>query len=145
MRRRTFRNWCLGLALFAAAWPATADWEPAEIAGLSYPRLARSARITGTVVVRLSLADDGFVTEAEAVSGHPLLTAAACTNAREWRFRPSKPDRGGSQAAYLIYRFVLRGSCAGSQCREAFWVEYPNLVVVRSEIPPLQTSEGRPK
>lgn len=122
---------------------ALADWEPSEVVGLSYPHLARSARIAGLVVVRLTVGADGSVKETEAVSGHPLLAEAARKNAAQWKFKHSGQGRDKARDAYLVYRFVLDGSCAGSDCRTIFVVEYPNLVMVTSEMPPIQVSQGK--
>lgn len=133
----------LAVALLIAPPTMLAEWEPVEIVGMSYPLLARSARITGLVVVRLSLERDGSVKQAEPVSGHPLLGEAAKANAEKWKFKQSGRNFAPAQTPYLVYRFVLAGSCAGNDCRTGFVVELPNFVVVMSEIPPLQVSEGR--
>lgn len=141
MRRRTLPNLWVAGALLLAASPVAAEWEPVEVVGLRYPRLVRSARITGTVVVRLTIAADGSVAEAEAVSGHPLLSQAASKNARSWKFSQSKPS-DANKPAYLVYRFMVKGHCAApDDCRENISVDYPNLVNVRSEIPPIQVPE----
>jgi TonB family protein len=138
MRREIYAKFRLITLLFASAGIASADWEPSEVVGLLYPPLARMARITGIVIVRLSLGDDGSAREASVLSGHPLLARPAQANAREWRFRQS--GRGSSTSdVYLVYRFVLEGTCAGSECRETFWAEYPNFIVVCSEVPSVNT------
>jgi TonB family protein len=54
-----------------------------------YPTIARQARAAGTVVVRVTIDEDGNVIAAQAVSGHPLLQAAAVTAARQARFSPT--------------------------------------------------------
>jgi hypothetical protein len=86
---------------------------------------------------------DGSVKQAEAVSGHALLAEAARANAEKWKFRQSGRSPGTAQNPYLVYRFVLDASCAGNDCRTSFMVELPNLIVVTSEIPPIQVSEGK--
>jgi TonB family protein len=55
---------------------------------LSYPPLARQTRISGTVVVRVSVAGDGKVDHEEIVSGHPLLQQAVLDSVRRWTFSP---------------------------------------------------------
>jgi len=55
-----------------------------------YPPLARAARISGSVVVEVTLDEDGKVISARAVSGHPLLKDAAVAAAREWTFEQTK-------------------------------------------------------
>jgi TonB family protein len=54
-----------------------------------YPAVARAARASGTVVVQVELDEAGRVTSARAVSGHPLLRAAAEAAARQARFKPT--------------------------------------------------------
>jgi TonB family protein len=55
-----------------------------------YPPLAKTARVSGAVVVEVTVDDDGSVILARAVSGHPLLKDAAVTAARGWQFTPTK-------------------------------------------------------
>jgi TonB family protein len=143
MRPGTFHSCWLAIAMLTVSTAAAADWEPAEIVGLVYPWLAKSARVAGVVVVRLSVAPDGSVKQATAVSGHPLLAEAARQNAGRWKFTRSEQDRGADRDAYLVYRFVLEGNCAGRDCRTGFVVELPNLVMVTSEIPSIQVSQGK--
>jgi len=53
------------------------------------PPLARAANITGSVVVEVMLDEAGAVIAANAISGHPLLKAAAVDAARQWQFSPT--------------------------------------------------------
>ena len=55
-----------------------------------YPAIARAANASGEVEVRILIDEDGSVVSAEAVSGHPLLRAAAVSAAREAKFSPTK-------------------------------------------------------
>ncbi|HEX8560823.1 MAG TPA: cytochrome c oxidase assembly factor Coa1 family protein [Pyrinomonadaceae bacterium] len=54
-----------------------------------YPPLAKAARASGTVTVRVTVDETGHVVSAAAVSGHPLLRAAAVAAARQARFAPT--------------------------------------------------------
>lgn len=56
----------------------------------AYPPIAKAAKASGTVVVRVTIDESGNVTEAQAVSGHPLLQAAAIAAARNAKFSPMK-------------------------------------------------------
>jgi TonB family protein len=56
--------------------------------GPIYPPLARQARIEGTVVVDLSVSEEGTVSFAKLVHGHPLLVPAAMEAARKWIYKP---------------------------------------------------------
>lgn|SRR5918911_3547734 len=54
-----------------------------------YPPVARAARASGTVTVQVTVDETGKVTSAKAVSGHPLLQAAAVQAAYQARFKPT--------------------------------------------------------
>jgi len=56
----------------------------------AYPPIARSARAAGTVVVQVTIDETGKVISARAVSGHPLLQAAAVQAAYGARFSPTQ-------------------------------------------------------
>jgi TonB family protein len=58
----------------------------------TYPPVARAARASGTVTVKVTVDETGKVTDARAVSGHPLLQAAAVAAARNARFSPTMLD-----------------------------------------------------
>ncbi len=55
-----------------------------------YPQIAKTARASGTVVVQVLIDENGSVVSASAVSGPPLLRAAAVQAARGARFSPTK-------------------------------------------------------
>ena len=61
-----------------------------ELPPPAYPPIARAAHATGTVEVRVLVDFDGSVSAAAAISGHPLLQAAAVSAARKARFTPMK-------------------------------------------------------
>jgi TonB family protein len=143
MRRRTFLSWRLTAAVLAVSSAIAGDLEPTEVVGLEYPVVGRMARITGTVIVRLNVAPDGSVTRATPVSGHPVLAKAACDNAGRWKFEQTRSDSDTDQDVYLAYRFALKGNCAGRDCRTRFVVELPNLVIVTSEMPPVQVMKDK--
>ena len=53
-----------------------------------YPSIARSARLSGSVAVRLVVSEKGAVTLAAPVSGPVMLQGAAVDSAKHWVFRP---------------------------------------------------------
>lgn len=55
-----------------------------------YPPIARAAKASGTVVVQVTVDENGNVISAHAVSGHPLLQAAAAAAARGAKFSPTR-------------------------------------------------------
>jgi protein TonB len=54
-----------------------------------YPPIAKAARASGTVVVQVLIDESGKVVSATAISGHPLLKAAAVQAAYGARFSPT--------------------------------------------------------
>jgi protein TonB len=59
-----------------------------------YPQLAKQARIQGTVQVEAIIAVDGHMRDVRAVSGHPLLIAAAIDAVRQWIYEPTVLNGG---------------------------------------------------
>ncbi|HJQ71378.1 MAG TPA: TonB family protein [Blastocatellia bacterium] len=55
-----------------------------------YPQLALEARVSGSVVVEITVTEEGTVMSARAISGHPLLRDAAVDAARGWEFTPTQ-------------------------------------------------------
>ncbi len=53
-----------------------------------YPVLARSARISGDVVLKAIINKQGEIQDLQLVSGHPMLVPAAIEAVRQWRYRP---------------------------------------------------------
>ena len=54
-----------------------------------YPPLARQTHISGTVVIDAIIDERGNVVQARAVSGHPLLVAAALRAVLQWKYEPT--------------------------------------------------------
>jgi TonB family protein len=73
-----------GDALFAGR----PDLHFARPAHILYPPLARQTRTAGTVVLNVSVAADGTVSNVDALKGHPLLSTAAVQMVKEWMFTP---------------------------------------------------------
>jgi TonB family protein len=73
----------------------------------NYPAIARAAHAEGDVVVRVTIDEGGNIIEAQAVSGHPLLQAAAVSAAREAKFTPTRLEGKPVQIrGSLVYNFV---------------------------------------
>ena len=58
-----------------------------------YPAIAKMARVTGKVVLDLTLDDTGAVREARVSAGIPLLDSSSLTAARAWRFQREAAPR----------------------------------------------------
>ncbi len=123
MQPEIFRSVLLVVSLLLVPSFAWADWEPTEVVGLVYPRAARSARITGVVVVRLSLDSQGVVTAATILSGHPVLAKAAKENAGRWKFKDSQqsPTSGDPILVYHFstMRLMTHARTKVARCRTA--------------------------
>lgn len=97
-----------------------ADPKRAEAAGLLngkaiskpapvYPAIAKWARIMDTVVVQVVVDEKGEIMTATAVSGHPLLRAAAVSAAQQARFSPTMLNGQPVRVAGVItYNFTLQ-------------------------------------
>lgn len=73
-----------------------------------YPPLAKAARASGNVIVRVTVDETGGVVAAAAVSGHPLLRAAAVMAAKQAKFSPTLQDGEPARVSgTLTYDFVL--------------------------------------
>jgi TonB family protein len=72
-----------------------------------YPPAARAVRAAGAVNVQIAVDENGNVTSATAVSGHPLLRSAAVAAARGAKFKPTlingKPYR---VTGVLVFNFA---------------------------------------
>jgi len=73
-----------------------------------YPAAAKAVKAQGAVNVQVTVDETGNVISATAVSGHPLLRAAAVTAARASKFSPTtlagKPVK---VTGVIVYNFVL--------------------------------------
>ena len=74
-----------------------------------YPAIARSAHAAGSVQVQVLIDENGNVVSAHAVSGHPLLQAAAVAAARASKFTPTKLSGQPVKVnGVIIYNFVAQ-------------------------------------
>jgi protein TonB len=55
----------------------------------TYPQIAKTAHVSGTVLLHAIISKDGSVQELQYVSGPPLLMKAAMDAVREWRYQPT--------------------------------------------------------
>jgi protein TonB len=55
----------------------------------TYPRLAKEARVNGTVSMKAIIAKDGSVKDLQVISGHPLLIPAAMDAVKKWLYQPT--------------------------------------------------------
>ena len=55
-----------------------------------YPPIAKTAHISGTVVLHAVIAKDGSVEDLQYVSGPPLLMKSAMDAVKQWRYQPTQ-------------------------------------------------------
>jgi TonB family protein len=73
----------------------------------TYPPAARSVNASGPVTVQVLIDEMGNVIGASAVSGHPLLRAAAVEAAREAKFSPTRLQGNPVKVSgVIVYNFV---------------------------------------
>ena len=74
-----------------------------------YPLIAMKAGASGAVDVEVTVDETGYVVAAHAVSGHPLLQAAAVTAARQATFKPTSLNGEPIKVnGVLRYEFVAQ-------------------------------------
>ena len=72
-----------------------------------YPAAARAVRAAGAVNVQVTIDENGNVISASAVSGHPLLRAAAVSAARSSKFSPTMlSGQAVKVTGVIVYNFV---------------------------------------
>ena len=78
-----------------------------ELPKPKYPAIARAAHVSGTVLVQVIIDEEGKVSAAAAVSGHPLLYGVSAAAARQARFTPMKFNGKPVKVTGVIsYNFV---------------------------------------
>ena len=74
-----------------------------------YPRLARMARLQGSVTVEVKVAEDGRVLSAKGIGAHNLLIRASEENVAHWIFDTGLDKNGASIKRTVIYVYRLEG------------------------------------
>ena len=69
---------------------------------LIYPSLAKREKISGTVKCEVNIDEKGAVTKVKALSGHPVLAAAAEDSIRHWKYSPAKLDNKPVQSSTIV-------------------------------------------
>ena len=55
-----------------------------------YPAIAKTAHVSGTVMLHAIIAKDGTIQELQYISGPALLMRAAMDAVHEWRYQPTQ-------------------------------------------------------
>ncbi|MBZ5661744.1 MAG: TonB family protein [Acidobacteriia bacterium] len=83
IRRMIAESWWGGVPVDADEMQQRLEHSVAPV----YPDVARKAGIEGDVVLRVSISEDGRVTNLEVLDGPPVLARAAVNAVRQWRYR----------------------------------------------------------
>jgi hypothetical protein len=125
------------MAVFIPACSGEARW--CDITGhdesnkLTYPPIAKAARISGTVLARITYTPQGDVKDVTSVSGPPMLATPVATQLRTWHlktdasgadlcqslaiidFRIASPDSSPVPPPQSMPRSMFRVSVVGEQ------------------------------
>jgi len=75
-----------------------------------YPKIAKTIRLSGTVMLRARIGTDGEVHELETVSGNQILADSARRAVMQWRYRPTMLNGQAVEVeTEITVRFVLNG------------------------------------
>jgi hypothetical protein len=96
-----------------------------------YPALAKTARITGTVQMRV-IVDNGEVVGTETISGHPLLVTTTIDNIKSWKF--DKTVRT-TFATTFIYRLDGESERTREPSNPTLELELPSLAKITAKPP----------
>jgi TonB family protein len=90
----------------------------------AYPAAARAVRAEGAVNVQVTIDEEGNVIAASAVSGHPLLRAAAVEAARASKFAPTRlSGQAVKVTGIIVYNFVAGGAPVRSAAMTVNWFQ----------------------
>ncbi len=74
-----------------------------------YPDLALKARITGIVLLRITVDEEGKVADVKVISGHPVLVPAAVEAVSHWKYSPTMLNGQAVRViATVAVNFALR-------------------------------------
>ena len=129
-------RFCALLCLLAVCLPLAAQTDEPELISANiprYPPLARQARIEGLVKVTFTLpASAGEPANVEAVSGHPVLKAAAVENVKTWHLRnPFAAER--KYKTEFHYRLA-------TEAKKVIFESFHKVEIVISEPPPIDSN-----
>lgn len=92
---------------------------------MSYPPIARQARVEGDVVVKVTLDSAGNIASAIGLSGAKLLIDDSVANAKKWQFAP-----GSSSTVIIVYEFRISKRECNTTTKSRFRFKEPNIAVV---------------
>jgi TonB family protein len=89
--------------------------KPIRKVELVYPELAKRARVAETIILVITVDEEGNVTDLKVQKGHPLLNPAAIDAVKQWKYSPTLLNGEPvpvSFAVTVIYSFTASGETA---------------------------------
>jgi outer membrane biosynthesis protein TonB len=103
----------------------------------SYPGVAKTARISGAVRVRVTVVNRDVV-GTEVVSGHPILTSAATENVKTWKFDKTVST---SFATTFIYQLEMESEETADPSNPKLELELPSLAKITAKAPMVECND----
>lgn len=94
-----------------------------------YPALAKTARMSGIVRVRV-IVENGEVVGTETISGHPLLVSATTDNIKTWKF-----DKTVSTTFATTFIYRLENEGISDPANAKLELELPSLAKITARPP----------
>lgn len=104
IRRRILESWWGGIPVDAAEMQKHLVHSVAPV----YPEVARQAGVEGDVVLRVTVASNGRVSELKVLDGPPILARAAMQAVQQWQYQAPRVDgRPADVVTTLVVSFRL--------------------------------------
>ena len=109
-----------------------------------YPRLARMARLQGSVTIEVEVGTDGTVTSTKASAASKLLARASEENVRLWTFcAPAATGSLASSHTTITYTYKLEGNEEYYDPPPKVVLDLPSRVEITSHPPEAQPSRTK--
>lgn len=93
----------------------------------TYPILAKTARVSGRVQVKVTV-QNGAVVQADVISGHPLLASPTVDNVKTWKF-----DKTGNAAFTVTFVYELEKDEVSEASNPKIELELPTFVRITAK------------
>lgn len=128
--------------LLSTACSAQVSLFPRHVVAPTYPQIAKTAHITGKVLLLVTIEADGRVSNVELTSGPPLLQRNAIENVKLWVFdRPA----AAPFIQTVVYNFQFGDDAFQKSCKEGevrVNYDFPEQVNLLACLPPIDVQSG---
>jgi TonB family protein len=134
------------LLAFAQSPPSQSSLEAARLEPPVYPPIAMSARVSGDVVLTITLLPNGTPGAVQVESGPQMLKQAAVDSATRSRFQLAPGDQP-EKSYQLVYRFALDKPPGCNQGRDKSYphIHYESNIITIAEQPTSSTCDPAPE